>query len=347
MNRIIISSFTGMLIFLSFGCATSKQPLKNQYVFDTTVSSPNYANLDYWAAHPYKQDPSDSVPKPLRNGHVADSSVDVFFLHPTTYTDPNRLAGWNAPIYDGAINKKTDYSTILFQASVFNEVGRVFSPRYRQANLSAYYPITAEDTLNALTAFELAYQDIKTAFQYYLANYNNGKPIIIAAHSQGSTHGKRLLKEFFEGSNLKNKLVVAYLVGMPIESNYFSQLKPCVNPWQTGCICSWRTFKEGYQPSYVDLEKFTAIVTNPLTWDSSKPIASRDFNKGGVLLKFNKLVSRVSAAKVNGNVLWTEKPHFFGNLFYTNKNYHVADMNLYYLSIRENAALREKAFWKK
>ncbi len=347
MNRLFISILSSVLILLTIGCTTSKPTVKGLALLDTLISAPNYANVDYWAAHPFKQDPSDSVPKPLRSGYLPDSSVDIFFIHPTTYTNPNRLEGWNAPVYNTSINAKTDNGTILFQASVFNAAGRVFSPRYRQAHLSAYYPITAKDTAMAINALELAYQDIKAAFEYYLANLNHGKPIIIAAHSQGSTHGKRLLKEFFEGKELKNKLVAAYLVGMPIERNYFNDLPPCINPWQTGCICSWRTFKEGYKPIYVDRENFAAIVTNPLTWDSSYPIASRDLNKGGVLLKFNKLVNRVSDAKVNGNVLWTEKPHFFGNLFYTTKNYHIADINLFYLSIRENAVLRSKAFRKK
>ncbi len=346
MNRFLLPSLLILTFFLNTGCSSSRQ-LKSEYTYTTTDSLPDYASLNYWAAHPFKKDPSDSVPKPLLGNYSPDSSVDVFFIYPTTYLDPSRALGWNAPINNGEINQRTDYSSILFQASIFNEVGRVFSPRYRQANLTAYYPKDAADSSNAIAAFELAYQDIKTAFQYYLEHYNNNRPIIIASHSQGSTHGKRLLKELFDNSNLKNRLVAAYLVGMPIETNYFSNLKACLNPWQTGCICSWRTYKDGYQPEFVAIEKFTAIVTNPLTWDSSKPSAARDLNKGGVLLNFNNVVKRVTNAAVNGNILWSEKPHFFGNIFYTTQNYHVADMNLYYLSIRENAALRAKAFAKK
>ena len=346
MNRFLIPSLLACLLFIVSGCGNSYRQFRSNYPVNTSTSEPDYSDLQHWAAHPHKSDPSDSVPVPLRKGYKPDSTIDVFFLHPTTYLDPLRVLGWNAPVNDIELNMRTDYTTILFQASIYNEVGRVFSPRYRQANLSAYFPQNADDSARALEAFELAYQDIKTSFGYYMEHYNNGRPIIIAAHSQGSTHGKRLLKEFFDSTRLKNKLIAAYLVGMPIESNYFSTLKACVNPWQTGCICSWRTYKDGYQPEFVGNEKFTAIVTNPLTWDSSKPNATRDLNKGGVLLKFNKTVNRVANAAVHGNVLWAEKPHFFGNLFYTSKNYHVADMNLYYLSIRENAALRGKAYWK-
>jgi hypothetical protein len=34
--------------------------------------------------------------------------------------------GWNAPIDDPLINAKTDFNSILYQASIFNAVGRVF-----------------------------------------------------------------------------------------------------------------------------------------------------------------------------------------------------------------------------
>jgi len=345
MNGFLINVTIILFSLTVFSCG------KKNYVANTDFkeirnAAPDYADLKSWAAHPYKNDPSDSLPSDIKVGYQPDSTVDVFFIHPTSYTDQTRPNGWNAPINDMPINQKTDNGTILFQASIFNEVGRVFSPRYRQANLSAYYPSNASDSLNAMAAFEMAYQDIKSAFQYYLFNNNNDRPIIIAAHSQGSTHGKRLIKEFFENSNLKTRLVVAYLVGMPIEENYFSLFKACTTPYQTGCICSWRTYKEGYEPDFVAKENFKAIVTNPLTWDLSKPIAARSLNKGGILLKFNKKVPKVTDAKVQGNILWAEKPHFFGNAFYTTKNYHIADMNLYYINIRENVALRKKAFWK-
>ena len=91
----------------------------------------------------------------------------------------------------------------------------------------------------------LLMNDLKTAFQYYLDHYNQGRPIIIASHSQGTTHAERLLKEFFEDKPLKSKLVVAYIIGMAIPKNYFSSLGPCKDSTQTGCFVGWRTYKKG------------------------------------------------------------------------------------------------------
>jgi hypothetical protein len=336
-----------VLCLLLISCSKSYHHFVSAYTFSSNKGVPDYGNLDYWAAHPDKRDPSDSVPRPLRKAYHPDSTVDVFFIYPTTYTDPQKALGWNAPIDDANLNAKTDYTTILFQASIFNEAGRVFSPRYRQANYYCYFPKTASDSASALIAFELAYQDIKAAFLYYLEHNNKGRPIIIASHSQGTTHAKRLLKEFFDGKPLQKSLVAAYLVGMPVEQDYFNTIKPCNIPTQTGCFTSWRTFKQGYTPEYVQQEKFTAIVTNPLSWDTAKPNVTRDQNKGGVLLNFNRIVKKVAKADISGNILWIDKPHFFGNQFYTTKVYHVADLNLYYLSIRENVRGRVNAYQKK
>jgi hypothetical protein len=301
-------------------------------------SIPDYHDLFYWAAHPDKKDPSDSVPAPLKKEYQPDSTVDVFFLHPTTFTAPSEL--WNADINDTAINAKTDRSTILFQASAFNEF-RIFAPRYRQANLHAYY---TTDTAHALAAFDEAYEDISRAFKYYLDHYNNGRPIIIASHSQGTTHALRLLKEYFDGKPLQKQLVAAYVIGMHIPSNYYSSLEMCRDSLQTGCLCGWRSFKYGYEPEFVKNETDSGMVTNPLTWTTNSEPAPRSLNAGAVLRKFNKLYPMVADATVNKKVLWIDEIKFPGSVFLKMKNYHIGDINLFYMNIRKNLRQRVASF---
>jgi hypothetical protein len=113
-----IFCFFGLVILLS-SCSNGYHKYASQYQLVSASYAPDYTDLNFWAAHPYKQDPSDSVPKPLRKYFKADSAVDVFFIHPTTYTDEQRSSGWNAAITDSLLAAKTDYSTILFQASLF------------------------------------------------------------------------------------------------------------------------------------------------------------------------------------------------------------------------------------
>jgi hypothetical protein len=267
--------------------------------------------------------------------------VDVFFVHPTTYVSKSDT-GWNADIDDALINARTDYTSILYQASAFNEC-RVFAPRYRQANIRAYF---TTDTASGREAFDLAYEDIKTAFQYYLDHYNNGRPIVIASHSQGTTHAKRLLKEFFENKPLKNKLVAAYIIGIGIPKDYFTDLSPCRDSAQTGCFIGWRTYKRGYEPEFVKKENGNGFVTNPLTWTSTPEYAPKKLNKGGVLRKFNTVVPGVADAQIHDDVLWIHRPRFQGSVFFRSKNYHIGDINLFYVNIRENLRTRISAFWK-
>ncbi len=300
----------------------------------------DYSNMIYWAAHPWKTDPSDSVPAPLKHNNAAnDSLADVFFIHPTTFTS-KKFTSWNASVDDEILNLKTDNGSILYQASVFNENCRVFAPRYRQANIKAFF--IPDEQANAY--FDTAYEDIKAAFEYYLIHFNKGRPIIIAAHSQGTLHAGRLLKEFFEGKLLMNKLVCAYIIGMPLPETYFSILKPCDNPDATGCYVGWRTFKKGYEPAYVKKENFKSVVVNPITWKLNDSLASSKLNKGGLLKNFNKIVPSVVNARVHGNILWSCKPNVFGKIFFFRKNFHIGDINLFYMNIRENVKTRISAY---
>lgn len=303
--------------------------------------APDYSNLYYWAAHPWKEDPSDSVPAPLKNQYIKDSVADVFFVYPTTYTDKT-FTGWNASVNDQVINDKTDKTTILYQASAFNIRCRVFSPRYRQAHIQSFYI----DGSTAKPYFDTAYADIQKAFDFYLKHYNQGRPIIIASHSQGTVHAARLLKDFFEGKELSKKLICAYIVGMPIPKNYFTSIPVCKDSSATGCFVGWRTYKKGYTPEYVKKETFESVVVNPLTWTIDPVQAPSSLNKGGILKNFNKIVPHVVNAEISQHILWTCKPNIFGKIFIRQKNFHIGDINLFYVNIRENMQERIQVYMK-
>ena len=338
--------FICFLVILGFSaCSDKYKPYRSHYTFKSDTGIPDYSNLDYWAAHPGKKDPADSVPAPLRNEN-RDTLVDVFFIHPTTFTDKKAASQSNATIDDAAINAKTDYSTILLQGSTFNQYGRVFAPRYRQAHIGNFY---SNDSVAASRAFTLAYQDVRTAFLYYLEHYNNGRPIVLASHSQGALHTIWLLKEFFENKPLQQQLVVAYVVGWPLKKNTLTKIPVCQQPNQTGCVCSWRTFEEGYLTPGVkkENERGDAVqVTNPITWTTDTNFVSRQSNKGAILTRFNKIFPTPADAQINSGVLFTKKPQFPWSFLYKTSNYHIADINLYYLNVRENVANRIQHFKK-
>ncbi|MBC8173833.1 MAG: DUF3089 domain-containing protein, partial [Chitinophagales bacterium] len=210
-NSLSPSFFILVFVFLS-ACSATK-PIKSDYDAANIPPAPDYSDPFYWSALPDKKDFADHIPANspvvLVDGQ-ASAQVDVFYLHPTTFF--SRTA-WNADLTDGKTNNSVDERAVKNQATVFNGSCRVFAPRYRQVSYNAYFTLENE---GARDAFELAYSDVKAAFQYYLDHYNNGRPIIIAGHSQGTTHAKWLLRDFFDGKELQNKLVVAYLIGIPV-----------------------------------------------------------------------------------------------------------------------------------
>jgi hypothetical protein len=330
-------------LLLIYSCSPKYQPYTGEKAILSDSGKPDYSKLEYWAAHPDKWDPSDSVPAPLRNSTNHGQDVDVFFVHPTTFTEDKDSMATNARIDDNYINSKTDNSSILYQASVFNASCRVYAPRYRQAHLHMYY---SADGARKAAAFDTAYQDVKAAFQYYLDHFNQGRPIVIASHSQGTTHTTRLLKDFFSGKTLKNRLVVAYLLGMPVPRDSYPDIPVCRDSLQTGCFVSWRTFRSGYTDKPFDsLDTRTAVV-NPLTWTTSPDPASNERHAGSVLYQFNKVFPHTSDARIAGNLLWISKPRFPGSMFFNRSNYHAGDINLFYLNIREDVQRRINLFWK-
>lgn len=342
---------TGLLIWLSACTGEKKASGPNGPLPAGPPPASDYRERRAWAAHPAFYDLSDSVPAPLKP-MVTDTLVDVFFLHPTSYLsktsiDSSRLAEpgeryrWNADIYDSTINAVTDNGSMLKQASAFNQY-RVFAPRYRQAHIQAFYI----DPHIAKPLFDTAYADIKKAFLYYLENENQGRPFIIASHSQGTLHAAHLIKELIENTPLAKKLVAAYLLGLPVADTYFTVLKPCGTPGETNCFVSWRTFKKGYEPPYVKKEPFKAVVVNPLSWQVTGEWVSRKENKGAVLYKFNKPLAANVGTQIHGNILWSSKPRFFGNILLTRKNYHIGDINLFWMNIRENVAQRVAEYKK-
>ena len=306
--------------------------------------TPDYSDLYYWASSPFKEDPADRTPGQDLKNNQSEAKADVFFIHPTTYTNQRGNNKWNGDIHDEALNIKTDQGTILFQASVYNGAARIFAPRYRQAHLHSFYTKDPDQKKEGNKALDFAYKDVKSAFQYYLNHHNNGRPIIIGAHSQGTTHAGRLIKDFFEEKDLMDQLVVAYLVGMPVKEDYFDKLKPCESEKELQCFCSWRSYQRNYLPNYHQPNS-NIVVTNPLSWKTDDQYIAKELNQGTLLRDFDEgLLPGISDAQVYEDFLWVTKPKFKGSIFVQFKNYHIADYNLFYANIRENVINRVDEF---
>ena len=296
-------------------------------------SAPDYSDQKYWSALPFRKDAADLVPKAEK--WIADSlkKVDVFYIYPTLYSKGKT---WNADVNNKKLNKRLDNFPVKYQASIFNQVARVYAPRYRQAIIQSY-----SDTIgNGQSALDFAYEDVKKAFEYYLKNYNQGRPVIIASHSQGTTHCRRLLKDYFDTPDMKNKLVCAYVVGYEIDTLNYSVLKPCNEASETNCYVTWSTFKKGYE--YKDnLRFFGNICVNPVSW---KRDTLNVVSNGGILLNVNRNKKFRTEACISETHLEVNT-----NLtFMRNRGIlHLVDFNLFWLDVRKNANIRVNEYLKK
>ena len=339
MNRnqnLVLTLIISTLLLSIVSCNKKMNGYTGTSAFKSENGVPDYSNLQYWAAHPNKWDPSDTVPLPLVSNPL-EKVADVFFLHPTTLTGIRENGITNARIDDSSINYKTDFSAILYQASAFNERARIFAPRYRQAHIGMY---SEKDSASKYAAFNLAYEDVKNAFLYYLKNENNGRPIIIASHSQGTTHATRLLKELFDGKDLSKQLVCAYLIGMGVKKNSYEKIPICTDSLKTGCFVSWRTFRQDYSDDWANRLDTSIAVVNPITWKTTNEIADKSLQKGAVLYNLNKVYTKTQNAQAEGGALWVSHPRFPGSFLYRKKNYHAGDINLFYVDIRRDASRR-------
>ncbi len=295
-------------------------------------AAPDYAQAKYWAALPYRDDVADIVPR--GETWVSDSlkQVDVFYIYPTLYMNGKT---WNADVDKRSLNRRIDNYPVKMHASIFNHVGRVYAPRYRQAIIDSY----SDTTGSGAKAFELAYSDLKRAFEYYMQNYNQGRPIIIASHSQGTTHSRRLLKDYFDTPEMKAKLVCAYAVGYALHQEDYALLMPCSEPAETNCYVTWASFREGFPYPKRDTY-YGNVSVNPITWKMDTLAAT---THGGILLRPKRKKRFTSTAHIQNDQLMVTTNMA---LMRKRKVLHVVDFNLFWMDVRENAALRVGEYLK-
>ncbi|WNG45361.1 DUF3089 domain-containing protein [Archangium minus] len=356
---LLVSTLLGVLLVMNFASiflwsVTPRTPFSKA----RAPTPPDYTQPSAWSALPELHDLADQVPPSSPGVDQSQAPVDVFYIHPTTYVGGE----WNGPTDDAALNAATDRVATLIQASAFNVCCAIYAPRYRQANLTAF---TGQDE-EGLAAVDLAYQDIAAAFRIWREKYNQGRPFILAAHSQGTVHARRLLREAVSGTPVRQQLVAAYLIGIPIPEETLRQTLPdipiCASPEQTGCILGWNARGAGHSERIQVREPVMgtapasgpALCVNPLTWRHDLEPAPRERNEGAVFLEVvpPQVIPGLTGAQCKDGKLEVlvdrELPRDFMSRLLDHTlgagNYHPVEFQLFYMNIRRNAAERVAAF---
>jgi len=329
------------------------------HVFDPSqaVAQLDYSKNSSWAALPLMKDEADMIPEGESGIDQNNSPVDVFFVHPTGYLKGDY---WTDPLEEKSATMENTQWMMANQASAYNGCCSVYAPHYRQASIYSYF---GSDELRA-EVHNFVYQDVKKSFEYFIENFSNGRPFIIASHSQGTHHSIRLLAEEIDSSELYPRMVGAYIIGGMIAKDRMSSMENigvCESAEQLGCLVHWDTMNVAQINKDMPLYS-NNICVNPISWKNEGSLSELQDAKGAVpvsgefVLEFSgddrptdqiftpleaPLKKYVQAQCKDGALFASDQT---GTKFQTfsgsGGNYHGLDYALFYMDIRENAKLK-------
>ena len=310
----------GLMALFFFGCGGS------------VPKAPDYTQDSSWIN-------LDSAP---------DKAIDVFYVYPTVYgaDSPANMDIQNADLRQSA---KHAYDS---QASVYFKSANMFAPYYRQMSFAELDP---EADMYQNESFVLGREDVWRAFEYYLKNLNDGRPFILAGHSQGTMVLIALMKEHFNDPKLQKQLVAAYLIGYsvtPDDLNNYPWLKPATKADDIGVIISYNTQAPGATGSPVLLPG--AFCINPLNWMTDNTPADKSLNLGAVF--FNDTTNDIDREVVNYvgacvdqtiGALTTSPPDKLDGGSFPEGVYHKFDYAFWYRNLEKNVGVRCESYLDK
>lgn len=290
-----------------------------------------------------------------------DKPVDIFYLYPTA---------WTKTASDSIICKIDNPSMLKAaplafnrQATAFETVGNIYAPFYRQVDI--FYRMSLPSIEQEKVVADIPATDVFAAFDYYIKHYNNGRPFILAGHSQGSNVLIYLLSKYMKDNpQVYSRMVAAYVIGYSITADYLKQnphLKFAQGPDDVGVIISYNTESPDVVSGTNVVTLPGGIAINPITWSRDELPATADKNLGSIILNADGTVAagiptpvmnfadaRIDKAK--GVVIcstadvnkWAP-----GNVVFVKGVFHSFDYPFYYYNLRANAAHRVAVYFGK
>lgn len=222
--------------------------------YPNTVGTPyDYSKKSNWMVLPKKPK------KPAKD-------VDCIWLYPTACMSTNIIGGVNAMM------KKMANDNYAQNGPIFERHCNVYAPYYHQLSALKFNDLTDQEIFE-VEANEPR-TDVYAALDYYFEHYNNGRPYILAGHSQGScllvyvlTEYMKLHPEYYE------RMIAAYIVGYGLTSEQLADnphIKTAQGPDDTGVVLSWNT----EAPGNVGQHNFVLVpdpyIINPLNWKTDE-----------------------------------------------------------------------------
>ena len=287
---------------------------------------------------------------------------DTFYIYSTMYMGANEGDADYATL-DNAEVLGTIWIEHAIKSSVFEESTNLFIPYYRQSSMKHAAEVFQKDGTSDAALVSIPYTDITAALDYYFENYNDGRPFVIAGHSQGSAILRLVLKGYFkEHPDYYKRMVAAYAIGYSITKEDLEanpHMKFATGETDTGVIISWhaegpKNVEENLPLPNVIIAK-NGIAINPLNWKLDETYAPASENLGSIVgdentgkTEIRDIDGDAQVCLARGTVVTNAKatPNEMTELAGP-QCYHQDDYSIFYNNIKDNVAKRIAAYQEK
>ena len=287
--------------------------------------------------------------------------VDTFFIYPTKYSasnegDPDYATLDNEEMRNGV--KEVD---TLYASGLYGDSTNLFMPYYRQAGMRYLGEVWKKEGTARSALAATPYEDVCKALDHYFENYNNGRPFILAGHSQGSAMCLLALEDYFSRhTDYYERMVAAYAIGYSVtkdELNKYPHMKFATGETDTGVIISWNT--EGPKNVEENAKNIVllpnAVCINPLNWKTDDTYAPASENLGSRI--YNNDTGEISIGNLNVDAqINLERGVIVTNTDYAPigltdlfgpASFHNSENTFYFTNVRENVKKRIAAYFEK
>ncbi len=265
--------------------------------------------------------------------------VDTIYLYPSAYGLTSEVEDDIADIDDVNMRVLAIYYASS-QASVFDESTNLYAPYYRQFTVNSLVDMI-DDSPESLQY--IASQDIYNMLDYYFENLNEGRPFVLAGHSQGSVWLTVVLEDYMKAHpEYYERMVAAYIIGYSVTEDYLAKnphLKFAEDSNDTGVIISYNTEGPGNKDAYNCVVRAGARAINPINWSLDETHATNgtvdaqiDSERGVVICTTIQNTPEMKASLAE----------YFGE-----ESFHLYDYDLYWEELQKNVADRIECFMKK
>lgn len=283
---------------------------------------------------------------------ATQTNADIFYIAPTCNWGWTDASGTEHHIMD--VNDPAQIANLQaplkLAEKVFADDSRFYSPYYRQITMETWFE--SDEVIEQY--FTTAMNDIEKAFDYYMSHINEGRPFILAGHSQGGKCVVELLKDL--DKETYDRLVAAYVVGFEVtdEDLRSPYIVPATDADATGVtIC----FNSAASPAAASpLFSDNRICINPMNWTTDATVSLPSDNLGTVFLNADgSIAEEISpvTTHIDPTSLTVIVDGLDPELYYIPSisaiaplgNYHVQELNIYFGNLRDNVARRTATYY--